>query len=266
MNLFWREIASLRQSTLIWTASLAGMVILFMMMYPTFAGDAVVSTQIISNLPLAVRTALGISLSTFFSVFGFFAYLLSFAAVAGAIQAMNLGVGALSKEDSGKTVDFLLTKPISRAKVVTAKLAAAGSMLLLTNLIFSLVGLIGAKLASTTPFSSKTFLLISASLLLIQLIFLALGMVMSVLLPKVKSVVAVSLPTVFGFFIVGTLGSLLGNDTVKYVSPLKFFDFNYIMAHNGYEAKFLIIEAVLVLAAIAASYIIYIKKDIRAAS
>ena len=75
-----------------------------------------------------------------------------------------------------------------------------------------------------------------------------------------------TLPTVFTFFIIGTLGSIIGNDSVKYISPFKFYDFNYIIEHNAYEIKYLAIEAIFVIVAIIVSYIVYIKKDIRAVS
>ena len=266
MNIFFRELRSYRKSTLIWAASFSTLAFVFLLMFPAFTNDAELSKQILSNLPLAVRAALGVSFQTFFTVYGFFAYILTFASVAGAIQAMNLGVGVLSKEDSGKTVDFLLTKPVSRAKVITSKLAASICLLAFTNLVFSAVALVSAKLISTASFSSKTFLLISGTLLLVQIIFLALGVLLSVIIPKIKSVIAVTLPTVFTFFIIGTLGSIIGNDSVKYISPFKFYDFNYIIDHNTYEIKYLAIEAIFVVIAIVASYIIYIKKDIRAVS
>ncbi len=266
MNIFFHELKSYRKSTLIWATSFSMLAFIFLLMFPAFTSDAELSKQILSNLPPAVRAALGISFQTFFSVYGFFAYVLTFASVAGAVQAMNLGVGVLSKEESGKTVDFLLTKPVSRAKVMTSKLAATICLLVFTNLVFSSVALVSAKLISTAAFSSKTFLLVSGTLLLVQIIFLVLGVLLSVIIPKIKSVIAVTLPIVFTFFIIGTLGSIIGNDSVKYISPFKFYDFNYIIEHNAYEVKFLVLEAIFVIVSIIVSYSVYIKKDIRAVS
>lgn len=266
MNIFIRELKAYRKSTLTWIASLSALVFFFLLMFPAFTNDVKTSQEILENFPLAVRSVLDISLQNFFTVYGFFAYLFTFVALAGAIQAMNLGVSIISKEDSGKTVDFLLTKPVSRARVITSKLLAASCLIVLTNIIFSLVALMTAKIVSTAAFSSKTFLLISATLLLIQIFFLALGFLFSVIIPKIKSVVTISLPTVFAFFIIGALGSILGNDNVRYVCPFKFYDPNYIIGHNAYELKFLAIEAGFVIIAIVASYAIYIKKDIKAAS
>jgi ABC-2 type transport system permease protein len=209
---------------------------------------------------------LDISIKNFFTIYGFFGYLLTFVALAGAIQASNLGVGILSKEDSGKTADFLLTKPVSRFKVLTSKIMAALTILVITNLVFDGVAIASAKMASQTDFNSTTFLMLSAIMFFVQVFFLALGLILSVIIPKIKSTITVSLPVVFGLFIVGTLGAILGNDNVRYFSPFKFFDTNYIINNNSYEVKFLLIEAAFVVVAVIATYVIYLRKDVRAAS
>jgi beta-exotoxin I transport system permease protein len=203
-------------------------------------------------------------LQNFFTIFGFYAYFLAFVVLAGAVQAMNLGVGILSKEETDKTADFLLTKPIGRGAVVTSKLLAASSVLCLTNALYMLASLLAAKATTHDGFDTTTFLLLTATLLLVQIAFLALGLLLSVVLRRVKSVSAVSLPTVFAFYVIGTLGAIVGNHNVKYITPFKFFDTAYIASHGAYEVRFLLLEAVLVVLAITASYVIFIRKDIRA--
>lgn len=266
MKLFWREIRSSRKSTVIWTGSLSLLVFTFFLMYPSFVTDVAVSRGVLSNLPIALRSALDISLENFFTVFGFFAYLLTFVSLAGAVQAMNLGVGLLSKEETNKTIDFLLTKPISRPRVVTEKIAAGVCLLLFTNIVFSSVALVSAKMASSENFSNNTFLMLTAVLLFIQLVFFSFGILSSVLFGKIKSSISISLPAVFAFFVVGTVASIIDKDIARYVSPFKFFSPIYVIDNGSYELKFLIIEVALIAAAIVASYIIYIKKDIRAVS
>jgi ABC-2 type transport system permease protein len=97
-------------------------------------------------------------------------------------------------------------------------------------------------------------------------LFLVLGALFAVLIPKVKSVVSVTLPTVFGLYIVGTLGEVLGQTKVRYISPFRYFDTAYIISHVNLESRYLILEGVLVVATIAAVYLIYMKKDVRAAA
>lgn len=266
MNLYFRELKAYRKSMIIWSVALAAIVVLFMAIYPSFTKDVAASKQALANIPEAVRNALNLSLSNFFTIFGFFGYLLNFVLLAGAVQAMNLGTGIISKEDAGKTADFLLSKPITRRTVVTAKLAAALTVLVITNLVFIGVSLGFAEIVAKEAFNANVFLLLALTLFFVQLAFLALGIFFSVSLRRIKSVIGVSLPTVFAFYIIGTLGAIIGNQAIRYLTPFKFFDTDYISTHHGYEAVYLIIEAVFIVVAISASYWIYMKKDIRSAT
>jgi ABC-2 type transport system permease protein len=103
-------------------------------------------------------------------------------------------------------------------------------------------------------------------LLFIQLIFFAIGVVVSVLFNKIKSVLPVSLGIVFGFYFIGALIATGKNDGSRFISPFKYFDNSYIMKNSSYEAPYLIAGAVIVIVAIAASYFIYGRKDIHAVS
>jgi ABC-2 type transport system permease protein len=246
VNVFLRELSAYRRSTIIWAASLSAIIVVFMALYPAFTTDIEATKQILAQLPEALRTALNISLANFFTLYGFYGYLLGFAILAGSIQAMNLGVGVISKEVSGKTADFLLAKPISRSRVVTAKLAAILLMLVATNVVFSAVAYFAAMAVAKDPFAAGTFFLMSSTLLLVQLIFLALGALFAVIIPKV--------------------GDVLGSDQVRYVSPFRFYNTDYIITNVRLEGRYLAVEAVVVVVAIALSYVIYMKKDVRSAT
>ncbi len=237
-----------------------------MSLYPAFSNDVSAFREVLSQFPEALRTALNISLTNFFTIYGFYGYLLSFAILAGAIQAMNVGTSIISKEVAGKTADFLLSKPMTRARVISAKLAAALTIIVITNVVFCGVSHLVALMVATEKFAAGTLFLLASTMFLVQLVFLALGALFAVLIPKIKSVIAVSMPTVFTLYIIGTLGDVLGNDKVRYLSPFKFYDTAYIIKNVSLEGKFLVIETAIIIVAIAASYVIYIKKDIRASA
>lgn len=251
---------------MIWAISLSVGVIFFLSMFSAFSSDVDAMVNVLKHFPPAIRNAFRLSQGNLFTIYGFLAYLLTFMTLAGAIQAMNLGVGIVSKEESGKTADFLLSKPITRTKVMTGKLLAAVTLVLLTNAVFVSVSLITGEAVSKTNINESKYVLIALTMLLIQLFFLAFGILLSVIIPKIKSVIGVSLPTVFAVFFIGMLGSILDNENIKYLSPFKYYDTNYIINHTAYDPKYLMIEAAFIVAAIIAGYVLYVKKDIKAAS
>ncbi|WP_160724505.1 ABC transporter permease subunit [Bacillus sp. USDA818B3_A] len=264
MNVFFHELKAYRKSTIIWTFSLIMVAWLFLSMFPSFAKDAEEFKNLLAGYPLAMRKAIGLNLETLFTLLGFYSYALTFITLCAAIQAMNLGTGIVSKEVREKTADFLLTKPVTRKQVLTGKLLAAFTSLLITNAVYLIAVNSIALQVKTEDYSVKTFLLLSLTILFIQFIFLAIGFIFSCIIPKIKSVLTVSLATVFAFYFLGVISDSASDDVKRYISPFKYFDNTYIIKHSGYEGPFLIAGLVIVIAAIAGSYLIYAKRDIHA--
>lgn len=123
---------------------------------------------------------LGINIDYVTSILGFYSMIFSFIVLCGAIQAMNMGISILSKESRERTADFLLVKPVSRSTIVTAKLLAAFTMLIVTNVLFCIASTIIANAIKTVDYNVKIFLMINLTLFFIQLIFLAIGVAISV--------------------------------------------------------------------------------------
>jgi ABC-2 type transport system permease protein len=264
MNMFLHELKAYRKSTIIWAVSLVLLVVFFLSIFPGFTKDADEFKKVLEGYPLGVRKALGITLDTISSLLGFYSYIFGYIILCGSIQAMNLGISILSKEVREKTADFLLTKPVTRTQIVTAKLLAALTSLLITNMIYMAAAGMMAAAVSEKSFDMSVFIMISLTGLFIELIFMALGVLVSVIFSKIKSVVTLSLSIVFAFFIIGMFDSVLGEKAIRYITPFKYYDSTYIIKHSSYEAPFMLLEAAFILIAITLSYVIYLKKDIHA--
>lgn len=266
MNMYLYELKSLRKSAILWVCVLIGLAALFLSVYPGMATDAAGFKELLSGYPESVRALLGINLDYITSILGFYSMIFSFIVLGGAIQAMNLGLSILSKETRERTADFLLVKPVSRSSIVTAKLLAAFTTILATNIFFSAVSSIIANIVKLEDFDGTLFFLINLSLFFIQLIFLALGVVISVFFNKLKSVLPISLGIVIGLYMIGALFVTGTEDAARFISPFKYFDITYIIQNASYEALYLIISVVIIVVSVVASYLIYIKKDIHAVS
>jgi len=265
MNMFLHELKAYRKSTIIWTCSLVALVVLFLSMFPAFSKEATAFKEIMKGFPEPVRKSLGLSVDSMSSILGFYSYMFLYTTLCGAIQAMNLGTSIISKEVRAKTADFLLTRPVTRGAVMTSKLMAALTCLVITNLIYLASSSIMASVVATEKYSYKIFFMISITLFFVQLMFLALGIVISVLVPKIKSVLPISLGTVFAFFIIGMFVATTGDDAMRYITPFKYFDANYILKNTSYEISFIITEIGFIAFAITASYFVYYKKDVHSA-
>ncbi len=267
MNMFLYEVKSLRRSMITWSLSLLALAALYLSIYPSMAQDAEDFKKLIESYPEAILAMLGINPEYFTSLLGFYSMIFTFVILCGAIQAMNLGVSILSKESRERTADFLLVKPVSRSSIVSAKLLASLTTVAGTNIIFIGLSTLMAALQDTENFSPKLFFMINLSMLFVQIIFIAIGMLVSVFFKKIKNVLPISLGFVFGFYLIGALLITdMDNKAERLLSPFKYFDITYIINNGSYETMYLIVSLIIVTICIAASYIIYNRKDIHAVS
>lgn len=263
MNIFLYEMKAYRKSLIIWACSMAALAVLYIFMFTAISNDIEEFQQVLRNMPEMVRKALSLYVDSISNLNGFYSFVFTYIVLCGAIQAMNLGTSIISKEVREKTADFLMTKPISREKILASKILAAFVSLVVTNAIYLAIT-VPMTFIVQSEFSMKIFLMISATMFFVQLMFMALGVIVAVAIGKIKSVISISLSTVFGFFIIGSLGSIIGDEAARYASPFKYFDAVYIMENASYEVSFIIVGTVFVIAAIAASFLLYVKKDIHA--
>lgn len=266
MNIYLYELKSLKKSTAIWTLSMITLAALYFSVFPAIAKDASGFKALMSGYPESVRAMLGISLDNIASPLGYYSMFFSFISLCGAVQAMNFGISILSKESRERTADFLLVKPVSRSTIVTSKLLAAFTMLIITNAVYIASAFVVATIVKNADFSIWLFLMLNITMFFIQLIFLSIGMFVSVFFRKLKTVLPVSLGVVFGLYIGGALLVTEQDDAVRFLSPFKYFDLQYILNNSGFEIAYLITGALVIISAITVSYVIYTKKDIHAVS
>lgn len=255
----------MRWSTIIWIAALAGVVLMYLSIYPTFAHDANLTKTLFDNFPPAFKAAFSIDVDTLLSFLGFFAFTFTNLTLIASIHAMYTGVNLLSRESRSKTTDFLLTKPRRRATIYCQKLCAGVTIIVVTWGILYGTAFGLAKAFGAGNFNVHYFTLLMLSLLIVQLWFLICGFLAAQQLPRLKSTIPVTLAVVFGFFMIGMLAAIINDTHLRYFSPFKFFNYVDIVAGKGYELVYLVIAGISVLVMLVASYILYTKRDVRAA-
>lgn len=264
MNIYLQELRAHRKFIIIWSVSLISLLLLYMSFFTAIAKDADAFIKVMESYPEELKNAMGMQLDSIASLLGFYSFVLAFIILCGAIQAMNIGISIVSKEVRERTADFLMTKPISRIRIMTEKLLAALTTLLITNVLFLIVAIITANIVKTKDYDMGKFILMTASLFLVQLMFFASGILLSVILPKIKSVLSISLGIVFVFYAFAAFAANDSEDWTRYLTPFKYFDTNYIRINGKYETSYLITALIFIAITTGASYVIFKIKNIHA--
>src|SRR4030067_900070 len=146
-NIYQHEFRSRLKAVFIWSVSVAFIVVFYLSLYPVFSDQAAMMNEFLARYPAQLRAAFGLDKIDLSTVLGFYAFTFVFVQLCLAIQAGNYGFGLVSIEENELTADFLLSKPVSRTQVLTSKLLAAFTSLVITDLVIS-----GSSIVSVPAF------------------------------------------------------------------------------------------------------------------
>lgn len=266
-NIFKFEFNTRIKSVLIWSLSVSILIFVFLSLFTSFAGDAELLNQMMSKFPPELKSAFGLDRMDMSSVLGYYSLIFLFVQLCLAIQASNYGFGLVSIEESELTADFLLTKPVSRVQVLTSKLLAALAALTITNAMVWLITFLALALfRGERTYDTPTLILLLASILMFQLFFLSVGLVVSLLVKRVRNVTPYGLGLGFGMYVLSAFSGMLGDVKLEYITPFKHFDAAAIVQRASYDVLLLLLNVSVTFIALAVSYWRYTRRDIPAVS
>ncbi len=266
-TIYTHEVRLKLRSVLVWSVSIAAVILFFFSIFPAFADEAELTNQLMAKFPQQLKDAFGLGRIDLSAVMGFYAFMMVFVQLCAAIQAGNFGFGLVSIEESEFTADFLLTRPVSRTQILTSKLLAAFTALLLTDAAITL-----ASFAAILAFKGERSYdpgilgLLLLGLLIFQVFFLAVGLVISLLVKHIHNVTPYSLGLAFGAYVLNAFSGVFGDVKLEYITPFKHFDPNYVLQHHAFDTRLLLLNVGISLVSIVVSYLLYIRRDIHAVS
>jgi ABC-2 type transport system permease protein len=266
MNIFMLELKAKLRSVLIWSASIAVMILIFMSIYPGFSKQTELLNQLLANFPPQLLVIFGMENMNFSNILGYLGLIFLFCQICLAIQAANYGFGLVSVEESERTADFLLAKPVSRTKIMTTKLLAALACLTITNIVVWVSSFVCLSLFSNGKgYSVNSLVILLLSIIVFQLFFLSVGLVISLLLKRIRVVTPFSMGLVFGLYILNAFGSMIGEKSLEIISPFKHFDPNYILKNSAWDLPLVLISVTVIVISVPASYLLYARRNIPSA-
>ena len=134
MTVFLHELRMNRIALIIWSGAIAFMLGVCVLIYPEMSAQMGDLGAMFSEMG-AFSDAFGMDQLNFGEFLGYFAIECgNVLGLGGALFAATLGSSALAKEEREHTAEFLLTHPVSRTQVLTEKLFAVLTQVLILNL------------------------------------------------------------------------------------------------------------------------------------
>lgn len=262
MNVYRREMKAHRWGLTFWSIGMVFLVISGMAKYGAYASAGQSAADLMAGLPRTVQVVFGITGFDLTKASGFFGVLFLYLAVTGAIHAVLLGSDVISGEERDRTSEFLYAKPVSRPRVLTGKLAAGLTNVIVLNLVtvassFVFVNYYGKG----EPVTNKIVVMMTG-LLFLQIIFFAIGAVVAGTTDKPKRAGARAMTILlvtFTLFYLINLDEKL--DPLKYLTPFKYFDAASLM-EVGLDPIFVALGGIITAASILGTYYFYERRDL----
>jgi len=262
MNILLRELKANLKSLIIWGVIVILFVTVGISKFSAYYNNPEM-LAILDGMPPALLSAFNFQAFNLTTLSGFFGVMFSYYALLLSIAAAMWGSDIISKEERDKTVEFSLTLPVTRSRVVTAKALAA-----LVNCIGLLLITWGASLVSSAQYEPDSefysFLgLCMLALFLMQLIFLAIGLFLGCAMKQYRRASSVAVSLLLGTYFLSVISGLhkdLG--FLKYVSPFKYFDTGMLLRESRLDLTFVALSLAIVLVSMVGAYLTYARRDL----
>lgn len=266
MNLFCREIKKNLKTFIVWLVALSVVNVCILLAFDTVAKQAADTQLMLSQYPEGFVELLSLDKLDMTNILHYFAsrsYL--FITIFGSIFSILLASGILSKEESERTIEFLISKPLTRNSIITQKLLCVLFYITSFYFIYAVINYIAMTALKWNDFNIKGFLLVSIGPWLIGLFFASIGLLLSVFVTKTKSVFSISIGIVFGGYFLSVLASLIDKlEFMKYLNPFSYYNTQDLVIDEQIQMIYLVLTTIVVVLCVVLTYFFYNKKDIKA--
>jgi len=262
MNIFFRELRANFKSLLIWS----GIIILFNAVgYSKFSAfyENPDLLKVLDSMPPALLSSFNMDGFNLTTVTGFYGLMVMYFSLILSIAAAMWGSDIISKEERDRTVEFSLSLPVTRTRLITAKLAAAAVNCLLLLGITWLVTVLQAQ-AYHPDAGFYDYVAISQwAFLFLQAIFMSLGILLGCAMKSHKRAGSTAVSILLGAYFTSALSGLSdGLDFLRYLTPFEYFDSLRMLRLSGIELSSVLLSGAIILVALSAAYFAYSRRDL----
>ena len=264
MPVFWRELARTRTSLLAWTISMILLSVALMALFPTIRTQAAELDAMFAKYPPEFKELFQLDRLSMADPLGYYAtenHL--FLTLFGGIYAMLLAVGALAREESERTSEFLLTRPIGRARVVTEKTLASAACLFVFDLLIGLATFVLFEVVAGGEYDRGILFLLLLGAFLLHLFLWGIGLLVSVFVIKARAFYPLSIGVVLSLYFLG-IWSMLDDkaEQIRYLTPFRYVDPADIIEQGRIAPLSFVLIGGVVVVCIALTHFFYRRKDI----
>ncbi|GAB4475576.1 MAG: hypothetical protein Kow00124_16750 [Anaerolineae bacterium] len=262
MNIFQRELKANLRSLITWSVVVVLFAVVGFSKFSAYEGNPEL-VAILDTMPPAVIEAFQFRAFNLTTVTGFFGVMYSWLALLLSIAAAMWGSGIISKEERDKTVEFALTLPVTRERVVTSKALAAALNCLILQIITGGATLLGVMQYQPDRDFYEFFALGMVALFIVQMVFLAVGLLLGCAMKRYRMVGSVTVSIILVTYFLSLISSLSEDlEFLKYLSPFTYFNPAVLLNESKIDLPYVALSLVIIVVSMIFAYTSYSQRDL----
>lgn len=271
-RVFWHEIHSTYKGLIGW---IIGILVLQLSGYSKFEGFQSTSGDIAagsvnaisSSFPKPLLALFGMSDLNMTTLIGYFGILYLYFGLIATIHAGLTGAGIISKEERDKTSEFLLTRPISRNSIFTAKLLAGLINVLVLFITIAISSVVGVAIVNHGSYSLTAQVMnMMWGIFMMQLVFFSLGLLFAGLFKRPKLPTLAATSAVVGSYIIYALSLVTDKlEWLRFATPFRWFAAPSIIYAESIGYGYVWLALVISIGFVVVGYYLYSRRDITVA-
>ncbi len=232
--------------------------------YATFSASGQSINDLMASIPDSIKAILGFGNFDLSKASGFYGMLYLYLVVMSTIHASMLGANILSKEERDHTTEFLMVKPASRTRIITAKLLASLVNIVILNLVTFVSSLAIIGQYSNGESITNEIMVLMAGMFILQMMFLVIGTSIASASrnPAVPASVATTL-LLFAFILSVVVDINKEVSWLRYLTPFKYFDAQTLVTGGALDPLFVGLSILIIAVLVFATFGAYKKRDLK---
>lgn len=247
-------------SLIIWTVSIAFLIVTCVFMFPEMKNEMDNVSDMFASMG-SFSEAFGMNELNFGTLIGFYSVECgNILGLGGAFFASLIAVSTLSKEEKEHTAEFLLSHPVSRNRIITGKLIAVLLQIVIMNLLVYGISLGSiALIDEEIPFKEISLLHLSFFIMQVELCGICFGV--SAFLKRGS--IGIGLGIAIFMYFLNIISNISDSaDFLKYITPFGYANGADIVKNLSLDTALILLGIAYGIIAVIIAYIKYNKKDI----
>jgi ABC-2 type transport system permease protein len=263
MNVYRRELRAHWKSLAFWCLGMVLLMVSGMAKFETLNGTGQGAKELLDQLPRTLQVVFGLSGFDVTTVRGYYGVMFFYVALMATVHAVLLGTSVIAGEEVDHTAEFLLVRPVSRRRVVAAKMLYGLTAIVVLNLVTAASSVYSVNAVGGAGSSGSYLWLLLLGLLFLQTLFFLVGTCVAGVSHRPRSAGSIATTVLLVTYLFSILVDLNASlEPLKYFSPFRYFDAHDIIGLGRLNLGYVALTAVLIAGLAGLTYRGYERRDL----